>query len=69
MGEKKNVYMLVVGKPDGKRPLRRRSHKRVCNIKIGLAILGSGGKDCIGLAHGTDQWWALGHTVMHFQFR
>jgi hypothetical protein len=37
MGEKRNVYRLLVGKPEGKRPLGRPRHRWVHNIKMGLA--------------------------------
>jgi hypothetical protein len=39
MGEKKNAYRLLVGKPDGKRPIGRSRHRWVDNIKIDLVEL------------------------------
>jgi hypothetical protein len=50
IGEKRNGYRLLVGKPDGKRPLGIRRHSWVDNIKIDLVELGLGDMDCIGLA-------------------
>jgi hypothetical protein len=50
MGEKRNVYRLLVGKPDGKRPLGRPRHKRIDNIKRDLLEIGFGLVDWIGLA-------------------
>jgi hypothetical protein len=36
MGEKRNVYRILVGKPEGKRPLGRRRHRQMNNIKMNL---------------------------------
>jgi hypothetical protein len=50
MGEKKNVYMLLVGKPEGKRQLGRPRHKWIDNIKMDLLEIGLSVVDWIGLA-------------------
>jgi hypothetical protein len=50
MGEKINVYRLLVGKPKGKRSLGRPRRKWVDNIKMDLLEIGLGGVDWIGLA-------------------
>jgi hypothetical protein len=50
MVEKRNAYRILVGKPEGKRPLRRSRRRWVDNIKIGLRGIGWGGKDWIDLA-------------------
>jgi hypothetical protein len=50
MGEKRNVYRLLVGKPEGKRPLGRPSRRRIDNIKIDLLEIGLNVVDWIGLA-------------------
>jgi hypothetical protein len=42
MGEKRNAYRLLVGKPEGKRPLRRPRRRWVDNIRIGLIEVGWG---------------------------
>jgi hypothetical protein len=49
IGEKRNVYKLLVGKPEGKRPLGRPRRRWVDNIKIDLAEIGLGELDWIGL--------------------
>jgi hypothetical protein len=50
MGEKRNVYRLLVGKPEGKRPLGRPRHRWIDNIKMDVLELGLGVVDWIGLA-------------------
>jgi hypothetical protein len=50
MGEKRNVYMLLVGKPEGKRPLGRPRRRWIYNIKMDLLEIGLSVVDWIGLA-------------------
>jgi hypothetical protein len=50
MGEKRNMYRLLVGKPEGKRPLGRPRHRWIDDIKIDLLGIGLGVVDWIGLA-------------------
>jgi hypothetical protein len=50
MGEKRNVYSLLVGKPEGKRPLGRPRRKWIDNIKMDLLEIGLSVVDWIGLA-------------------
>jgi hypothetical protein len=50
MREKRNVYRLLVGKPEGKRPLGRPGHRWIDNIKMDLSEIGLSGVDWIGLA-------------------
>jgi hypothetical protein len=50
MGEKRNVYRLLVGKPEGKRLLGRPKDRWVDNIKMDLLEIGRGGVDWIGVA-------------------
>jgi hypothetical protein len=50
MGEKRNVYRLLVGKSEGKRPLGRPRRRWIVNIKIGLLEIGLSVVDWIGLA-------------------
>jgi hypothetical protein len=45
-----NVYRLLVGTPEGKRPLGRPRHRRIENIKLNLIEIGLGGVNWIGLA-------------------
>jgi hypothetical protein len=64
MGEKRNSYRLLVGKPEGKRPLGRPIRRWVDNIKMDLLEIGWGGVDWIGLAQERDKWRALVNVVM-----
>jgi hypothetical protein len=54
MGEKRNAYMLLVGKPEGRRGLGRSRRRWVYNIKMDLLEIGWGGVDWIGLAQDRD---------------
>jgi hypothetical protein len=56
MGEKRNAYRLLVGKPEGKRPLGRPRRRWVDNIKMDLLETGWGGVNWIGLAQDRDKW-------------
>jgi hypothetical protein len=55
MGELRNVYMILVGKPEGKRPLGRPRRRWVDNIKMELIEVGWDGMDWIELAQDRDQ--------------
>jgi hypothetical protein len=69
MGEKRNVYRLLVGKPEGKRPLRRPRRRWIDNIKMGLLeIRGLGDVDWIVLAQDRYSWRALVNAVWTFGF-
>jgi hypothetical protein len=63
-GKKHNAYRILVGKPEGKRPLRRPRHEWV-DIKMDLRGMGLGGIDWIDLAQDRGQWRALVNTVMN----
>jgi hypothetical protein len=67
MGEKKNAYMILVGKPEGKRPLDRPRRRWVDNIKIGLRAIGWNSVDWIDLAQDREQWRALVNTVINLR--
>jgi hypothetical protein len=56
-----------VGKPEGKRPLRRPRRRWVDNIKMDLREIGWDGRDWIDLAQYRDQWSALMNTVMNLR--
>jgi hypothetical protein len=64
-GEKKNAYRLLVGKPEGKRPLERPRRGWVDNIKMDLGDMGWGGVEWIGLAQYRDKRRALVNAVMN----
>jgi hypothetical protein len=67
MGEKRNAYRLLVGSPEGKRPLERPRCRWVDNIKMDLREIGLGGMDWIDLAQDRDQWKALANTLMNLR--
>jgi hypothetical protein len=64
MREKRNVYRLLVVKPEGKRQLGRPKRRWVDNIKMNIAEIGWGGVDWIGLAQGRENWRNLVNAVM-----
>jgi hypothetical protein len=64
---KQNAYKIVVGKSEGKRPLRRPRHRWVNNIKIDLGEIGWDDMDWIDLAQDRDQWRPLVNMVMNLQ--
>jgi hypothetical protein len=57
-----------LGKPKGKKALRRPRHGRVDNIKMDLREIGWDGTDWIDLVQDRDQWRALVNTVMNLRF-
>jgi hypothetical protein len=63
MGEKRNTYRILVGKPEGKRPLGRRRSRWANNINMDLREIGWDGEDWIDLVEDRDQWSALVNTV------
>jgi hypothetical protein len=65
--ETMNAYGILVGKPDGKRPLGRPRRRWVDNIKIDLREIGCYGMDWIDLVHDRDQWKALVNMVMNLR--
>jgi hypothetical protein len=67
MGANRNIYRILVGKPEGKIPLERQRYRLVDNIKMDLREIGWGGMDWIDLTQNRDQWRALVNTVMNFQ--
>jgi predicted small integral membrane protein len=67
MGEKRNVYRLLVGKPEGKRPLGRPRRRWIDNIKIGLLEIALNVVDWIGLAQDRYRWRALLNSVMNLR--
>jgi hypothetical protein len=67
MGEKRNVYRLLVGKPEGKRPLRRSRHRWTDNIMMDLLEIGLNVVDWIGLARDRYSWRALVNAVLNLR--
>ena len=67
MGERRGVYWVFVGKPEGKTPLGRPRRRWENNIKMDLQEAGCGVMDWIELAQDRDRWRALVKTVMNFR--
>jgi hypothetical protein len=67
MGEKRNVYRLLVGKPEGKRPLGRPRLRWVDNIKMDLLEIGLSAVDWIGLAQDRYRWRAFVNSVVNLR--
>jgi hypothetical protein len=63
MGEGRDVYKVLVGKPKGKRPLRRPRHRWEDNIKLDLWETGINGANWIWLAQDRVQWQAFVNIV------
>jgi hypothetical protein len=66
-GEKRNVYRLLVGKPEGKRPLGRPRRKWMDNIRMYLGEVGWDDVDWIGLAQDRSRWRALVDSVLNLR--
>jgi hypothetical protein len=67
MGEKRNVYILLVGKPEGKRSLGIPRHRWIDNIKMDLLEIGLSALDWICLAQDRCRWSALVNSVMNLR--
>jgi hypothetical protein len=67
MGEKRKAYRLLVGKPEGKRPLGRPRCRWVDNIKMDFGEVGWGDVDWIGLDQVRNRWRALVNLVLNLQ--
>jgi hypothetical protein len=67
MAEKRNACRILVGKPEGKRPLGRPRCRWEDNIKMDRREIGWGGMDWIDLAQGRDQWRDFVNTVMNLR--
>ena len=66
MGEGRGVHRVLMGKPEGRRPLVRPRHRWEDNIMMDLQEVGGGG-DWMEMAQDRDRWRALVNTVMNFQ--
>jgi hypothetical protein len=69
MGERRGAYRVLVGKPEGRRPLGRPRRRWENIIKIDLKEVGwgGGGMDWINLAQDRDRWRAVVNTVMNLR--
>ena len=67
MGEERGVYRILVGKPEGRRPLGRPRHRWVDNIRTDLQEVGCGYMDWIGQAQDRDRWRMLVSAVMNLR--
>jgi hypothetical protein len=66
-GEKRNEYRILMGKPEGKRPLRRPRRRWMNNINMDLTDIGWDGIDWIDLAQDKGQLRALANTIMNLR--
>jgi hypothetical protein len=67
MGDERGVHRVLVGKPEGKRPLGRPRRRWKDNIKMELQKVGGGHGDWMELAQDRDGWRTLVSTVKNFQ--
>ena len=67
MGESEALYRVLMGKPEGKRPLGRPRHRWEDNIKMDLQEVGCRGMDWIDLSQDRDRWRALVTAVMNIR--
>jgi hypothetical protein len=67
MGEEKGVYRILVGKPEGRRPLGRPRRRWVNNIRMGIHDVGCGYMEWIGLAQDRDTWRTLVSAVINLR--
>jgi hypothetical protein len=65
MGEKRDAYRFLVGKPEGRRPLGRPRRRWLDNIRMDLVEVGLGDVDWIGLDQDKDRWRALVNSVLN----
>jgi hypothetical protein len=65
MGDRRGVYRIFMGKPDGKRQLGRPRCRWDVNIRWTFMEVGCGGMDWINLAQDKDRWRALVNEVMN----
>jgi hypothetical protein len=68
MGEVRGVYNILVGRPEGRRPLGKPRRRWEDNIKLDLREIGFGDVDWIHWAQDRDRWRAHVNTVMNLRF-
>jgi len=67
MGDRRGVFRVLVGKPEGERPLGRSRRRWEENIKMDLQEVRCGGMDWIELAQDRDRWRAMVNAVMNLR--
>jgi len=67
MGEKRSVYSVLVGRPEGKKPLGRARRRWEDNIKLDVQNVGCKSMDWVDLAQNRDRWWAIVNGVMNLR--
>jgi hypothetical protein len=67
MRDRRGVFRVLVGKPEGKRSLGRPRRRWDDNNQMGLQEVGCAGMEWIELAQDRDRWWALANAVMNFR--
>ena len=67
LGERRSVYMVLVGNPEGRRPLGRPRSRWEDNIKLDLQEIGCWVMDWMELARDRDRWRALVNVVMNLR--
>jgi hypothetical protein len=67
MGEERSAYNILVGRPEGRRPLGRLRRGWEDNIKMDLREIGFANVDWIHWAQDRDRWRALANTVMNLR--
>jgi hypothetical protein len=65
MGERRGVYRVLVGRPEGKKPCGRPRHRFDDNIRRDLQEMGWGGLDWINLAEDSVRWRVLANVIMN----
>jgi hypothetical protein len=68
MGEERNVYRVLMGKPEGKTPLGRPRCRWKDRIRMDLREIGWGSVDWVQLAQDRDRWRALANAEMNHRF-
>ena len=68
MGEERETYRVLLGKPEGKRPLGRPRRRWMDNVRLDLQEVECGYVDWIGLEQDRDSWLTLVSAVMNLRF-